>query len=216
MLGHAFPALLDLCGGSLGGLRVLEVACNSGGFSVEAARQGAEYVLATDVVDQYVEQAGFVRDALALDNVEVKKLSIYDVNPDTVGGEYDITLCFGLLYHLEDPVLAMRKLAAVTRRVMVVDTNTLPTPDGDRRALWRMNLAPEVNLTTDEEHNPRSTTNLWRDRDYLQFEPSNPAVHRLLRFVGFDKVRRVKPVSEGLSDVYYNGRRGTFLAMRDN
>lgn len=37
LVKHAFPALVDRCGGSLRGRRVLDVACNCGGFSVQAA-----------------------------------------------------------------------------------------------------------------------------------------------------------------------------------
>ena len=36
LVNHAFPALIDEFGGSLEGKRVLDVACNCGGFSVEA------------------------------------------------------------------------------------------------------------------------------------------------------------------------------------
>lgn len=206
----AFPPLLEHFGGSLEGLSVLEVACNAGGFAAEAARLGASRVLATDVVDLYVEQTRFVKEALGLENVEARKLSVYDVEPETIGGEFDVTFCFGLLYHLESPVLAMRKLGAVTRRAMVVDTTTLPTERDDRRAIWRMTFAPEA----PEEGNERATTNLWRDRDYLQFEPSMPALRRLLRFVGFDEIRRAKPTMPGLSDTYYDGHRATVIAYK--
>lgn len=209
MVNHAFPALLEACGGSLAGLRVLDVACNGGGFSIEASRRGADYVLGVDVVDRYLEQARFVKSALGCENVEFKKLNVYDVAVDTVG-RFDVTLCFGLLYHLENPVLAMKKLSEVTRRIMIVDTNTLPMPSGDRRLLWRMNLAPEAT----SEDDSRAATNLWRDRNYLQFEPTNSAVRRLLKFVGFDEVRRVRPTERELSETYYDGRRGTFLALR--
>jgi tRNA (mo5U34)-methyltransferase len=63
LLAHAWPPLLEMCGGTLKGRRVLDVACNCGGFSVEAARSGADFVLGTDVVDLYLEQARFVKAA---------------------------------------------------------------------------------------------------------------------------------------------------------
>jgi SAM-dependent methyltransferase len=209
LVTHAFPTLLDACGGSLEGLRVLDVACNSGGFSIEAARRGADFVLGVDVVERYVEQARFVKAALGYENVEFETLNVYDIEPEKVG-HFDVTFCFGILYHLEDPVAAMRRLGEVTRRIMLVDTQTMPMPPDDSRPLWRMNRAPKAG-PGDEQ---RVGTHLWRDRDYLQFEPSNAAVHRLLRFLGFDKVRRIEPVAEGLGRRYYEGRRTTFLAVR--
>jgi tRNA (mo5U34)-methyltransferase len=113
LVDHAFPALLEVCGGSLKGMRVLDLACSSGGFSVEASRLGADYVLGIDIVDQYVEQARFIKSALELENVEFKKIDVYDLDENN-SGRFDVTFCFGLLYHLESPVLAMRKVAAIT------------------------------------------------------------------------------------------------------
>jgi len=205
---HAFPALLEACGGSLEGLRVLDLACNSGGFSVEANRRGADYVLGIDIVERYLAQARFVKDVLGIENVEFKKLDVYDLTPDEVG-QFDITFCFGLLYHLENPVLAMRNISAVTRRVLLVDTNTIITED-ERVPLWRMSFPSPVSSTDDRG----ASTNLWRDREYCQFKPNAIAVRRLLRFLGFDTVRLLKPQVENLPDVYRDGRRKTFLAAR--
>ena len=106
---HAFPALLDLYGGSLAGKRVLDVACNCGGFSFEAARAGADRVLGFDVADRYIEQANPIRRALGVDQPEFRVMSIDDVTPEKTGS-FDVVLCLGILYHLEDPVGAMRSL----------------------------------------------------------------------------------------------------------
>jgi tRNA (mo5U34)-methyltransferase len=61
LLRHFWPTLLSVYGGSLRGQRVLDLACNCGGLSVEAAKAGAEYVLGIDIVDRYLEQAEFVK-----------------------------------------------------------------------------------------------------------------------------------------------------------
>lgn len=41
-------------------------------------------------------------------------------------GCYDITLCLGLLYHLENPFLAIRALAAITHDVLIIETRVAP------------------------------------------------------------------------------------------
>ncbi len=215
LVRHAFPALLDECGGSLAGLRVLDVACNCGGFSVEAARLGAERVLGIDVVDRYVEQANLIRRALDLDRVEFRRMAIEEVDESTVG-RFDVTFCFGALYHLENPVAGMRRLAAVTDRVMLVDTQVMRKPPllaGKRfrkQALWRM-VTPSM---LGEDARAASTT-LWRDRpDLIEFVPNRRAVVTLLKRLGFDRVRRLKPVARGLEKRYVAGGRATFLAVR--
>jgi tRNA (mo5U34)-methyltransferase len=208
LVAHAFPALLEACGGSLKGMRVLDLACSSGGFSVKASRLGAQYVLGIDIVDRYVEQAEFIKAALELENVEFRKFDVYDLDEGNVG-RFDVTFCFGLLYHLENPVLAMRKVSAVTGRIMVVDTNTIIT-ENEERALWHMNFPSSKSLTG----NKRATTNLWRNRPYAQFRPNAIAVRHLLEFIGFDDVRRVEPKADNGREAYLRGERTTFLATR--
>lgn len=210
LAGHAFPGLLKVCGGSLKGMRVLDLACSSGGFSVEASRLGADYVLGIDVVDRYIQQAEFIKAALEIQNVEFKKLDIYDVDESSVG-RFDVTFCFGLLYHLENPVLAMRKVSAVTGRVMVLDTATIVT-ENEEVALWYMNFPSSAPATG----NKRAATNLWRDREYCQFRPNATAVRQLLEFLGFDDVQRVEPNANNTREEYFNGERTTFIATRSS
>ena len=135
---HAFPELLKIFGGSLEGKRVVDVACNAGGFSVKAAEHGAEYVLGFDVADRYIDQANFIKRARGLNQLEFKKMAIEDCDEQTIG-MFDIAFCFGILYHLENPVYAMKKLASVTRDVMVIDATVIKTPFS-RHSMWKMNV----------------------------------------------------------------------------
>lgn len=203
---HAFPELLKVCGGSLEGKRILDVACNCGGFSVEAANNGAEYVLGFDVADRYLDQANFIKRALEMDQIEFKKMAVEDCDEGSIG-MFDVTFCFGILYHLEDPVLAMKKLASVTRDIMLVDATVIKTPF-TRSSMWKMNVPRVV------ESDDKSTTALWRTEKRCQFKPNARAVVELLKFLGFSKVDIVKPRQKSLEFRYYRGKRVTFLARR--
>jgi tRNA (mo5U34)-methyltransferase len=216
LVRHAFPALLEACGGSLEGRRVLDVACNCGGFSVEAAKLGAKYVLGFDVVDHYIEQAHFIKRALNLEQVDFKLMDLDKIDVSNVG-QFDITFCFGILYHLENPILSMKRLSSVTRHVMLVDTDLASISFKRRpfcgffarRPYWLMNV--QSASTSD----PTSvTTNLWRRDRIVQFQPNETAVVELLKFLGFQKVSRLKPTLADLEKRYYSGGRGTFLAVR--
>jgi tRNA (mo5U34)-methyltransferase len=217
LVRHAFPALLDACGGSLAGERILDVACNCGGFSVEAAKLGADYVLGFDVVEHYIEQANFIKRALKLEQVEFKRMDIEDVDVSTIG-QFDITFCFGILYHLENPVSAMKRLASVTQHAMLVDTHVTRIPFQRmpfrrlfaRKPFWLMNMPP---VSSSESKD--ATTSLWRSADGVaQFMPNETAVAKLLGFLGFQKVLRLEPKIQGLEEIYYSGGRVTFLALR--
>ena len=41
-------------------------------------------------------------------------------------GEFDLVLCFGLLYHLENPLLAIRNLRGLTKKCLFVESMCLP------------------------------------------------------------------------------------------
>ncbi|MDX1499780.1 MAG: class I SAM-dependent methyltransferase [Woeseiaceae bacterium] len=206
LVRHAFPRLLEACGGSLEGKRVIDVACNAGGFSIEAARLGAEYVLGFDVADRYLDQANFIKRALGLEQVEFKKMALADCDESEIG-TFDIAFCFGILYHLENPVYEMKKLASVTRDIMLIDANVYQAPFS-RKSLWKMNV-PRV---VDDED--RTTTAAWRTEKRCQFKPNVRAVVELLDVLGFPHVEVLKPRVRGLEFRYYRRKRVTFLARR--
>jgi len=212
LVDHAFPPLLRAVGGSLAGKRVLDVACNCGGFSVAATEHGCESVVGVDIVDHYIEQANFIKDAAGLDNAEFKVLDVNDISESTVG-MFDVTLCFGLMYHLENPVLSMKRIASVTKEHMLIDTAVLPTPKGNpkftSRPLWMMNF-PTV--AGDDKHH---TTSGWRaDERPIQFAPTVNAVIELMKNLGFSKVDKIEPTNPDIETRYYKGRRASFLASR--
>ena len=208
LVKHAFPALIEACGGSLRGKRVLDVACNCGGFSVQAAKLDSEYVLGIDVVDHYIEQAGFIKLALGLKRVEFKVMDIDSLDETTVG-LFDVTFCFGILYHLENPIRVMRKLASITKSVMLVDTTVIRTPT-QKMPLWAMHFPPVSTADSIDV-----TTSRWRGKGgTIEFYPNEKAVADLLRFLGFLKVVKIEPVRKGLERRYYTGDRVTFLAIR--
>ncbi len=208
LIAHAFPAIEAASGGSIEGRRVLDVACNCGGFSVEAARRGADQVLGFDIVPHYIEQANLIKSALELANVDFRVMAIDDLDR-AVHGTFDIAFCFGILYHLENPVLAMKKIAALTTDVLVVDSNVIKTPFV-HRPLWEMR-APRRSSAVSSD----ATTSLWRTEDVnIQFKPNAPAIEALLHQLGFGHIERIKPTVPDLEKRYRTGRRVTFVARR--
>ena len=105
------------------GMRVLDVGCNAGFFSVEMKRLGASYVLGIEAFPPYLEQAKLVREALNLD-IDLQGLSVYDVRENL--GMFDIVLFLGVIYHLKHPLLALERLARVTSGVLVCESAIVP------------------------------------------------------------------------------------------
>ncbi len=104
---------------NLRGMSVIDIGAADGFFSFEAERRGAGKVLAIDA-SRWIEsdsswpKAGFdlARRALA-SKVESKICSIYDADP-AVLGKFDLVLFLGVLYHMQHPLLALERVAAIT------------------------------------------------------------------------------------------------------
>jgi SAM-dependent methyltransferase len=98
----------------------LDVGCGFGYFADVLAGRGLQ-VLGVDARSENVAEA-----ARRSPNIEWRVGDIED--PDTRAlGEFDLVLCFGLLYHLENPFRAIRNLAALTRSVLICESVVAPT-----------------------------------------------------------------------------------------
>jgi tRNA (mo5U34)-methyltransferase len=98
---HAIPA--DLTGKS-----VLDIGCNAGFYSIEMKKRGAARVVGIDSDDIYLAQARFAADELGFPDIELRKMSVYDVGQ--LGERFDVVIFMGVLYHLRHPLLALDTL----------------------------------------------------------------------------------------------------------
>jgi tRNA (mo5U34)-methyltransferase len=112
----------------LDGLSVLDVGAWDGFFSFEAERRGAARVLATDDFcwsgPGWGSKAGFdLVHRTRGSAVESKEIAVLDLSPDTVG-TFDLVFFLGVLYHMQHPLLALERIASVTRRQLILETGT--------------------------------------------------------------------------------------------
>jgi tRNA (mo5U34)-methyltransferase len=207
LMQHSWPALIEHFGGSLAGQTVMDVACVNGGFSLEAAKAGAKEVWGFDVAPHYIEQARFLRDATGVRNARFDVVDLNNLSAET-HGVFDVTLCFGIMYHLENPVASMRKIAAMTRKVMLVDTNVMAS--ALRHPFFFMNFKDAYNPNAETA---RDAGMMWRTEPVVQMKPNKEAVEQLLRFLGFKTVTFIKP-GPNAHRRYADGITAAFLAVR--
>src|SRR5260370_658370 len=62
-------------------------------------------------------------------------------------GKFDLTLCFGLLYHLENPMLAIRHLRALTGKGLLLESMCIP--GNSTGMVWREEPAAADQSLTD-------------------------------------------------------------------
>jgi hypothetical protein len=94
---------------SLSGKKVLDIGCWTGGVSLVLARMGAR-TLATDEIGMYSEMLAYEAMAFGLDNLEAQEMSLYDLESTGHTGEFDVVFLLGVLYHLSDPIVSLRRI----------------------------------------------------------------------------------------------------------
>ena len=75
--------------------------------------------------------------------VEAVLADIPDISRDALGS-FDVVLFLGVLYHLENPLLALRRLVDVTTEFCVIETVCLVLPGHEDHALWELFGADEL------------------------------------------------------------------------
>jgi tRNA (mo5U34)-methyltransferase len=189
------PAVLELCGGSLEGMQVLDIGCNAGFWSLEAHRLGAARVLGIDPRPAHIAQAELVRDQLQISpgQVEYQQMSVYDLAADRIG-QFDLCLLLRVLHHLSHPLLAVPRVRAVCRAHLVVDVR-----------LERNEDRPVFLLHGEDLDAPLHGV------DGLALKPSRAAVETLLAAAHFDAMTWVAP-KPPLPGDYFSGKRALLTA----
>ena len=112
---------------SLAGRTVLDIGAADGFFAFECERRGAARVVATDSVHwaegHWTGKAPFALARQALGSrVEDHTIDLMDLTPEAVGGPFDVVLFLGVLYHLRHPMLGLERVAAMTRDLLILET----------------------------------------------------------------------------------------------
>lgn len=96
-----------------------DIGCGFGHFAGILLRRGLQ-VTAVDGRTENADEAKrrFPELTTAVHNVEAASLREL--------GRFDFVLCYGLLYHLENPFAAVRNLAAITGQMLLVESVCIP------------------------------------------------------------------------------------------
>jgi len=167
------------------GKTVLDIGAWDGFFSFEAEKRGASRVLATDWYcwggPGWGTQAGFNYARHVLNSrVEDQEVDVPDISPEKVG-VFDVVIMSGVIYHVTDPLMILKKAAEVTRECLIIET-AVALVDVKDPAMQFLNAMP---------HNG-DPTNFW--------SPNPPAVVAMLKWCGFKNVMVSEHPHNKLSD----------------
>ena len=102
-------------------IECLDMACHQGWFAVQAALRGARRVHGFDVRAEHVARASMISELAGLTNTSFEQRNLFDLDPES-DGRYDLTLFLGILYHLDNPVGALKLARAMTKELCVIET----------------------------------------------------------------------------------------------
>ncbi len=191
-------------GDSLRGHNAIDIACHQGWFATKLVEAGADDVLAVDARSEHVADTTLVRDTLGLDTLRVIQSDVHLLDTAALG-QFDVVLMLGLIYHLENPVGALRQARALTRQVCLVETQVVPgmtgmVDYGSYRFVRPLKGSFGIIDETEETHGPETSTT------GICLVPSLEALFWILRKVGFTRVELVPPPADAYEPLSYGKR----------
>jgi tRNA (mo5U34)-methyltransferase len=102
--------------------RALDLGCCEGWFAHRLLEWGADSVVGVDVRDVNIRRAELLRDhyGISPERLRFVHAGVHDTPADL--GEFDIVLVLGLIYHLEDPIGALRVARRHARGHVLVES----------------------------------------------------------------------------------------------
>jgi hypothetical protein len=164
------------------------------------ARLGCK-VLGIDARDEHVEHARLIKEVHNMTSLEFKTRDFLDVKAGELG-RFDVVLMFGLLYHIENPMGALRIARSHTRHVCLIETQIVPNLTGPidwgsyRSVKEMVGVFGVVDETEELESGNREASVL-----NISLVPSLPALLFAMKAAGFARVDMVAVPSGGYNQL---------------
>ena len=160
----------------------LDISCHEGFFSL-ILREYFEHVVGIDKNADSLNKAKQIVNLLGRADICFKNSSIELLDENQSA---DFVLCYGLLYHVENPIQIMRKLAALTKKAICIETQVMPYNISgcieDGSYLWQRELNGLFGLCIDYSDRPEGGLT------DLALVPTKSALLFLLKTFGFKTI----------------------------
>lgn len=191
-------------GADRSGHTAFDLACHQGWFSAQLAQRGFDRVTGIDARSEHIADATLIRDTLRLQQWTLAQRDVHAVTADEFG-QHDLVLCFGLIYHLENPVGALRVARALTKRVCVVETQVVPgltgwVDYGSYRFVRPLKGSFGIIDEIDDTHGPEASTT------GICLVPSIEALIWIMQKIGFSRVEILPVPADGYEQLVHRKR----------
>ena len=120
-------SVADLFGDQLSKSTVLDLGAHCGIMAMDIAFRGAAHVDGFELRKINLERADFLKEYFRIQNVSFTQADVCAIKPDR---KWDVVLCLGLLYHVDNPMDLIKYCYASCDKLVVIDTicHTEPIP----------------------------------------------------------------------------------------
>jgi ubiquinone/menaquinone biosynthesis C-methylase UbiE len=194
------------------GLDCLDIGCHEGFYALAMARLGMN-VVAVDGREENLRRARFVAEAMGIGNVTYRQGRVETLARDQAR-TFPLTLFLGVLYHVEDPMLCLRQVAAVTGEMCVIETQVVDEVEGSAdwgARDWQrpyQGIIALIDETGEFDAGVRET-----GMTPMATCPSPKALRYMLRQAGFRRVEQIPP-HEGAYEQHARGKRVVYAAWK--
>ena len=147
---------------------------------------------------------------LGYEAISFHQADVGELTPERFG-VFDLTLCLGLLYHLENPMDALRRIRAVTTELCVIDTQVLRVSAPATTAWITEDRLIETEDVIGIIEEPDATWNPAASVTGISLVMNYSAMLKMLQHAGFKDIERVEPF-EGCFQPYATFDRVVLLA----
>ncbi len=169
----------------------VDLASHEGYFACHLANKGVN-VTGLEARQEHVDDANLISNGMNLSDLFHSRVQDVHEIDEAATGTFDIVLMLGLIYHLENPVGAIRKARALCKDVCLIETQVAPNLSGQLDWGNYTFVKPMMGSfaiidETEETHGPEmSTTGIC-------LAPSIEALMWIMRKVGFREVKLIEP-----------------------
>ncbi len=196
--------LEERLGNGRSGLTALDLASHQGWFAVNMARSGFSTVLGIDARESHVEDSQLIRDIYGLNHLSFQQGDIHHLDEQQLG-QFDVVLMLGLLYHLENPVGALRACRALCKNLCLIETQIVPGMSGfvdygSYQYVRPLKGSFGIIDETGETHGPEASIT------GICLVPSLEALTWILHKVGFSDVKVLEPPEDAYEQLRFGKR----------
>ncbi len=182
-------------------LTVADLGCSEGFVAMRYLERGLKEADCYELNIGQIEQLHLVQALKKIEGMNVYRLDLENVAwGPALHKAYDLVFCLGIVYHMENPMLFLRNLYSITKRICLVESDT---PQNSLGFGCLVQQDCQVTLMKGQV------------RYILEQRPNRRALVDMLLNAGFSSVSVIEPPSEADSKSIWSGRKSVLIARKE-